>query len=130
MQEQASRKSQNIATLVALLIGLVIVAPVYLIFDFVTGRSVFEEEPELLFIHAATAAMPFLILAGMKLYDRPTWIAGFALTIPAWALYLYSGLRYHWSNDNSGVGGEAAILLVWPFVISFICVRLGRYRSR
>lgn len=117
------------AALVALLIGLAVVAPVYAVFHVVTGRSVLEEEPELLLIHAAMAAMPFLILAGKNLYDRPTWIAGVVLTIPAWALYLYAGLRYHWSKDTSGVGGEAAILLVWPFAVSIIRVRLGRFRS-
>ena len=130
MREQKQLKLQNRAALVAVLIGLGIVAPVYVVFHVVTGRSLLQEEPGLLFIHAAMAAMPFLILTGKNLYDRLTWIVGVALTLPAWALYLYAGLRYHWSKDTSGVGGEAAILLVWPFIVSLICVWLGRSRRR
>jgi hypothetical protein len=129
MREPTPVKRQNIATLVALLIGLGIIAPVYATFDFVTGRSVLNEEPELLVVHVAMAAMPFLILAGKNLYDWLAWIAGVALTISAWALYLYAGLRYHWSKDASGVGGEAAIVLIWPFIVSFICVRIARSRA-
>lgn len=123
-------KKQDTAVLVAVGIGLAIAAPVYVTLKLVAGRSVLGEELVHLFVHAALIAMPFLILAGKMLYDKLTWAVGVALIVPAQALFLYAGVRYQLSGDTSGVGGEVAVLLVWPFLVTFACVRLASWRSR
>jgi hypothetical protein len=123
-------KKQDTAVLVAVGIGLAIAAPVYVTLALVSGRSVLGQELMMLFVHAALIAMPFLILAGKMFYDKLTWVAGVVLIVPAWALFLYAGVRYQLSGDTSGVGGEAAVVLVWPFLVSFACVRLAHWRAR
>jgi hypothetical protein len=82
------------------------------------------------FISAALAALPFLTLAGKMLYDKVTWVIGVALIVPAWVFLLYTAVSYQLSGDSSGVGGEALIILVWPILVTIICVRLGRWRSQ
>jgi hypothetical protein len=59
-----------------------------------------------------------------------TWVTGVALTVPAWVFFLYTSVSYQLRGDTSGVGGEAAIMLVWPFVVTVTCIRLTRWRSR
>ena len=123
-------KKQDAAVLVAVGIGLAIASPVYLTLALVAGRSVLGQDLITLFVQTALVAIPFLVLAGKMVYDKLTWAVGVVLTVPAWAFFLYIGVRYQLSGDTSGVGGEAAVLLVWPFVVSFACVRLAQWRSR
>ena len=130
MTKQKVLDRQGWATLIALAIGLGVVVPFHTVFELVTGRSVFAGEPELLLVHSAMVAMPFLILAGKNLYDKVAWATGVALTLPAWVLLLYEGIRYNLSGDNSGVGGAAFLIVLWPILVTLLCVRLGRARSR
>jgi hypothetical protein len=123
-------KNQDAAVLVALGIGLAIVMPFHVITAHFAKRPVFDELLVPVFISAALAALPFLTLAGKMLYDKVTWVIGVALIVPAWVFLLYTAVSYQLSGDSSGVGGEALIILVWPILVTIICVRLGRWRSQ
>lgn len=123
-------KRQDTAVLVALSIGLAIVVPFHAITAHFAKRPVFSERLVPVFISAALAALPFLTFAGKMLYDKLTWAVGVALIVPAWLFLLYTAVSYQMRGDTSGVGGEALITLVWPILVTIICVRLARWRSQ
>lgn len=123
-------KKQDAAVLVALGIGLAIVMPFHVITAHFARRPVLDETLVPVFISAALAALPFLTLAGKMLYDKVTWVIGVALIVPAWVFLLYTAVSSQLSGDTSGVGGEALIILVWPILVTIVCVRLARWRAQ
>jgi hypothetical protein len=123
-------KKQDAAVLVAPGTGLAVVLPFHVLTAHYARRPVFDETLVPVFISAALAALPFLTLAGKMLYDKVTWAIGVALTVPAWLFLLYNAVSYQMRDDTSGVGGEGLIILVWPILVTIICVRLARWRSQ
>lgn len=112
-------------TVIALSIGVGVVAADSILFSSLTGRPmVFASDVEP--INAVLVAIPYLGLAFAGAKRLLPWIVGLAMTLSLWGYALYSGVSYQWNPDGSGANiGLGLMLLASPFVISPIV--LGVY---
>jgi len=74
-------------------------------------------------------AVPFLLLAFLKVRGRTPWLVGMGLTFGLWGYFAYEVLVHH--DENYGVDmGLGLVMLASPIIISAICLIAGRRELR
>ena len=115
---EIGRMSRRWLLLVALLIGVVVVAADDFLFSVLTGRPLsFASDVEP--VNALVVAIPYLVLALAGARRVPPWAVGLALTLSLWGYGLYDGVSYQWHPDGSGADiGLGLIMLASPVFIT------------
>jgi hypothetical protein len=113
----------------ALAIGIFTVSAVTGIHSMLTGArlNLAEELPIFLF-QILVVSIPFLLLALLNIRSALPWLVGVILTGALWSYYLYDAVSHHGDGRGANIG-LGLILLASPFVISTICLVLGRRES-
>lgn len=107
----------------ALCIGVAVVVADTVLFSRMLERPPDLSEPDVLFIKALLAALPFLWLAYRGSRRWLPWAVGLGLTIWLWWRWLQAGVAYQRAPDGSGVDmAFAFIVLVSPVFIGAACV--------
>jgi hypothetical protein len=123
-------RGRLLAALLALVIGVVVVAANALLFTLLTGRPLTyanDVEP-----HQVTiVAIPFLVLALIGVGHRRPWGVGLALTLALWGFVLFDGVRYQWNPDGTGANiGLGLLVMVSPLFITAITVAIHLRQHR
>jgi hypothetical protein len=123
-------RGRLLAALLALVIGVLVVAVNALLFTLLTGRPLVyanDVEP----YQVTIVAIPFLVLALIGVGDRRPWQVGLALTLALWGFILLDGVRYQWNPDGSGANiGLGLIMMISPLFITAISVATHLHRRR
>jgi hypothetical protein len=115
---------------IALSIGVGVVALESVLFDSLTGRHwAFGDDVEP--VNVLIVAIPYLGLALAGARRLRPWIVGLALTLSLWGYALYSGVSYQWNPDGTGADiGLGLIMLASPFIISPIVLAIHALQQR